>query len=81
MLDALFDGEAAPLVAHLADMDELTLEEVNDAVYAEMLSRYTVVVESPDGTEERWTLPEEEPESDGVTADGRPSGDASGTDG
>lgn len=48
--------------------------QVNDAVYAEMLSRYTVVLEGPDGTEERWTLPERESESEPGTADGRSSG-------
>ena len=30
LLDALFDGEAAPLVAHLADMDELTLDDLRE---------------------------------------------------
>ena len=31
VLDALFDGAAGPLVAHLVDMDALTLEDVADA--------------------------------------------------
>jgi predicted transcriptional regulator len=30
LLDALFDGEAAPLVAHLADMNELTLDDLRE---------------------------------------------------
>ena len=30
LLDALFDGEAAPLVAHLADMKELTLDDLRE---------------------------------------------------
>jgi predicted transcriptional regulator len=30
LLDALFDGEAAPLVAHLADTDELTLDDLRE---------------------------------------------------
>ena len=29
-LDAAFDGAAAPLVAQLADMDEVTLEDIRD---------------------------------------------------
>jgi predicted transcriptional regulator len=30
LLDALFDGEAAPLVAHLADTDELSLDDLRE---------------------------------------------------
>ena len=30
-------------------------QEMNDAVYQRMLDQYTVVLEQPDGTEERWT--------------------------
>ena len=30
LLDSLFDGEAAPLVSHLADMDELSLEDLRE---------------------------------------------------
>ena len=30
LLDALFDGEAVPLVAHLADMDELSLDDLRE---------------------------------------------------
>ena len=30
LMDALFDGEAVPLVAHLADMDELSLEDLRE---------------------------------------------------
>ena len=30
ILDALFDGEAGPLVAHLADMDELSLDDLRE---------------------------------------------------
>lgn len=29
-LDVLFDGSAAPLVSHLAEMDELTLEDLQE---------------------------------------------------
>jgi predicted transcriptional regulator len=30
LLDALFDGEAVPLVAHLADTDELSLDDLRE---------------------------------------------------
>ncbi len=30
LMDALFDGQAAPLVAHLAEMDELSLEDLRE---------------------------------------------------
>jgi len=30
LLDTLFDGEAAPLVAHLADTDELSLDDLRE---------------------------------------------------
>lgn len=30
LLDSLFNGEAAPLVAHLADMDELSLDDLRE---------------------------------------------------
>jgi BlaI family penicillinase repressor len=30
LMDALFDGEAVPLVAHLADMDELSLDDLRE---------------------------------------------------
>lgn len=30
LLDALFEGQGAPLVAHLAEMDELTLEDLHE---------------------------------------------------
>jgi len=30
LLDSLFNGEAAPLVAHLADMDELSLDDLKE---------------------------------------------------
>jgi predicted transcriptional regulator len=30
LLDALFDGKAVPLVAHLADMDELSLADLRE---------------------------------------------------
>ena len=30
LMDALFDGEAVPLVAHLAEMDELSLEDLRE---------------------------------------------------
>lgn len=71
--------EVYPLV--MRDWTTQQRGEVNDAVYAEMLSRYTVVLERPDGTEERWTLPERASESEPVTADGRSSGTIPGGDG
>jgi BlaI family penicillinase repressor len=30
LLDSLFDGSASPLVAHLADMDELSLDDIRE---------------------------------------------------
>jgi BlaI family transcriptional regulator, penicillinase repressor len=30
LLESLFDGQAAPLVAHLADMDELSVEDLKE---------------------------------------------------
>ena len=30
LLDALFDGQAVPLVAHLAEMDELSLDDLRE---------------------------------------------------
>ncbi len=30
LLDSLFDGEAVPLVAHLAEMDELSLDDLQE---------------------------------------------------
>lgn len=45
--------EVRPFV--LRDWTAARRDEVNDAVYQRMLDQYTVVVERPDGTEERWT--------------------------
>lgn len=42
--------------------------EVNDAVYEEMLARYTVVMEDDDGNEQRWTGPESLPGPGSTTA-------------
>ncbi len=39
----------------LRDWTAAKRDEVNDAVYQRMLDQYTVMVEQPDGTEERWT--------------------------
>jgi hypothetical protein len=45
--------EVRPFV--LRDWTAVKRNEVNDAVYQGMLDQYTVVMQQPDGTEERWT--------------------------
>lgn len=47
--------EVRPLV--MRDWATKQRTDVNDALYEEMLGRYTVVVEDADGNEQRWTGP------------------------
>ncbi|MEJ2539207.1 MAG: peptidylprolyl isomerase [Gemmatimonadota bacterium] len=51
--------EIRPLVVR--DWTNQRRADVNDALYQQMLDQYTVVLERPDGTEERWTRVDEAP--------------------
>jgi hypothetical protein len=58
--------EVRPLVVR--DWATRQRAEVNDAVYQEMLDRYTVVLEDEDGTEQRWTGPTGASDGESATA-------------